>query len=136
MSGRVISAAAAKGKDNMDGQRFDNIARRLGGPLSRRFALKVAGGGAAAAVFAALGLESSVLAGQVGTENHCLVRGERCTKKKQCCGARRKSKEIVCKISPAGEGTRCCGQKNASCLDDNDCCDLYFCNQELKCKHV
>jgi hypothetical protein len=116
----------------MDEQRFDNIARRLGGLRSRRDALKTVGCGAAA-VFTALGLENSALAQEVGAENHCQVRGGPCLKKKECCGARRKSNEIVCKTSTAGPGTRCCGQKTAFCQDDTDCCQLFFCNSNFKC---
>ena len=103
MSGRAISGAVAKGKDNMDDQGFDNIARRLGGLRSRRSALKTAGCGTAAAVFAALGLEKSALA-QVTIQNHCLVRGSACQRARECCGWWRKSREILCRTSTAGPG--------------------------------
>jgi hypothetical protein len=120
----------------MDEQRFDNIARRLGGLRTRRAALRTAGFGTAAAFFTALGLEKSTLAQEVGVEDHCLVRRAICQKKKDCCGARRKSQEIVCDDSNAGAGKRCCGKNTASCTDDTDCCALFFCNGQLKCAHV
>jgi hypothetical protein len=120
----------------MDDQGFDNIARRLGGLRTRRDALKTAGCGTAAAVFAALGLEKSALAQQVGIENHCLVRGERCDSKLECCGARRRSKEIVCKASNVDGADRCCGQAKASCLDDDDCCLAYTCNTNFRCVRI
>lgn len=138
MRGLAVLAASAKGKDIMDDRGFDNIARRLGAIQSRRSAFKIAGSGAAGAVLAALGLESSALAGDLGATNHCLVRGSSCEKRKQCCGYRRKSRrEIVCKSSSAGPGLRCCGQSKASCVDTTDCCDLYECNQStLKCQRI
>src|SRR5215213_4777724 len=123
----------------MDDRGFDNIARRVGDLRSRRAALKIAGCGTVAAVFAALGLENSALAQdiQVGIEANCLVRGERCEKKKQCCGGKKNSKEIVCKTSAAaGTGLRCCGQAKANCLNNSHCCDLYFCNAQNRCTHV
>src|SRR5215212_3656569 len=107
MSGQAVSAAGAQWREIMDDTSFDNIARRLGGLRSRRAALKTAGG-AAAVVFTALGLETSARA-QVSIENHCKVPGLSCNKKKQCCGAKKKSKEIVCDLSNAGTGPRCCG---------------------------
>jgi hypothetical protein len=119
----------------MDDQRFDNIARRLGGLRSRRSALKIAGSGAAATLFAALGLETSARARGISTENHCLVRGQRCESKGQCCGAVRRSKEIVCSTIAGMSGDRCCGKTTASCVDDDDCCELYFCNNQEECVH-
>jgi hypothetical protein len=116
----------------MDDKGFDNIARRLGGLQSRRSALKTAGCGTAAAIFAALGLENSALA-QIGIQNHCLVRGRECFRARDCCGWRRRTKEIVCRASNAGPGDRCCGQARASCEDDTDCCALYTCNTSFRC---
>ena len=116
----------------MDDRGFDNFARRLGGLGSRRSALKIAGCGAAAAVFAAFGLETSTLA-QVTAQNHCKALGVGCTRARQCCGWRRKSKEIRCTASNAGTGQRCCGTTRASCLDDTDCCLNYFCNSLQEC---
>src|SRR5215212_3561652 len=88
MSGQAVSAAGAQWREIMDDKSFDNIARRLGGLRSRRAALKTAGGAAAAAIFTALGLQNSALAQgiQVTIEANCLVRGETCQKKKDCCG--------------------------------------------------
>jgi len=124
----------------MDDRGFDNIARRVGELRSRRAALKIAGYGTVAAVFAALGLENSALAeGVVGIENHCKTRRVTCEKPKECCGYRRKSKrEIVCKpITGLPGGPRCCGQNKASCFDDDDCCQLYECNQNtLQCQLI
>jgi hypothetical protein len=134
MSGQAVSAAGAQWREIMDDKSFDNIARRLGGLRSRRAALKTAGG-AAAVVFTALGLETSALA-QVSIENHCKVPGLSCNKKKQCCGAKKKSKEIVCDLSNAGTGRRCCGRNRASCRDDNDCCLNYFCNIANECSLI
>jgi hypothetical protein len=120
----------------MDDKGFDNIARRLGGLQSRRSALKTAGCGAAAAVFAALGLENSTLA-QVTSQNHCLVRGRQCTRARECCGWRRGSKEIVCKPISGMSGNRCCGQGRATCNDNSDCCQLYQCNlSRLECQLI
>jgi hypothetical protein len=116
----------------MDDQGFDNLARRLGGLRSRRSALKSAGCGTVAAVFAALGLEQSALA-QATIENHCVVRREPCVRKLDCCGARRRSKEIVCDLSNAGSGIRCCGRNRASCFDDTDCCATFACNTAQRC---
>jgi hypothetical protein len=118
----------------MDEQRFDNIARRLGGLRTRRAALKTAGCGTAAAVFAVLGLENSALA-QVTTEDHCTVRTLACNRNKECCGySRKRRREIVCKPSNAGPGDRCCGQRRASCRDDADCCLTFRCSTtELEC---
>jgi hypothetical protein len=118
---------------NMDDRGFDNIARRLGGLRSRRSALKTAGCGTAAAIFAAFGLENSALA-QITVERDCLVRGAQCQSARQCCGWKRNSKEIRCKTSTAGDGTRCCGQKGASCLNDTHCCSLFFCNSAQRCQ--
>jgi hypothetical protein len=115
----------------MDEQRFDNIARRLGRIRSRRDALKTAGLGTVAAAFTAFGLEKSALAQVVTIENHCRVRGAPCpdNNKKKCCGYTKKhKKEIVCGPSTEGPGPRCCGQKNASCVDDTDCCLTYRCS--------
>jgi len=136
MSGQARSAAGAQWREIMDDKSFDNIARRLGGLRSRRAALKTAGGAAAAAVFTAIGLENSALAQEVGIENHCLVPGAICQKKKDCCGAKRKSKEIICNLSNAGSGNRCCGQRRASCLDNDDCCLNYFCNIQNECSLI
>ena len=119
----------------MDEKSFDNIARRMGGLRSRRSALRTAGCGAAAAVFTALGLEKSALA-QVTIENHCLVRRAICQRNKDCCGFRRRSREIVCDLSNAGSGDRCCGRRSASCLADNDCCLNYFCNIQNECSLI
>src|SRR5829696_5498491 len=86
MSGQAVSAAGAQWREIMDDKTFDNIARRLGGLRSRRAALKTAGSAAAFAVFTALGRETPALADDgVGIENHCLVRGAICQKKKDCC---------------------------------------------------
>jgi hypothetical protein len=122
----------------MDDQGFDNIARRLAAPRSRRGTLKTAGFGAVVAVLTALGLEKTALAQVVTIENHCLVRGFPCQDKKKCCGFSKKHKnEIVCKGSNAGEGPRCCGQKTASCLDDSDCCLTFRCSAtEFECVPV
>jgi hypothetical protein len=118
----------------MDEQRFDNIARRLGGIRSRRDALRTAGFGTVAAVFTALGLKNSALAQDVGIENHCITLGLRCENKKDCCGfSRKRRREIVCKLSNAGSGDRCCGQEKASCVDNFDCCLNYFCNINNEC---
>jgi hypothetical protein len=123
----------------MDDKTFDNVARRLGGLRSRRAALKTAGGAVAAAVFTALGRENSALAEDgVSIENHCKARRVTCEKPKECCGYRRKRKhEIVCKPIPGLSGTRCCGQNKASCFADDDCCQLYECNQNtLECQLI
>jgi hypothetical protein len=139
MSGQAVSAAGAQWREIMDDKTFDNIARRLGGLRSRREALKTAGG-VAAAVFTAVGLENSALAEEVvGIENHCKARRVTCEKPKECCGYRRKRKrEIVCKpITGLGGGDRCCGQNKASCFADDDCCQLYECNQNtLQCQLI
>jgi hypothetical protein len=119
---------------NMDDQKFDNIARRLGQLRSRRDALKIASCGTVA-VFAALGLENSALA-QVTIENHCKAIGTSCTKKKQCCGARRSSKEIVCSSIAGRTGKFCCGQATASCEFDTQCCSLFRCNNEGECVRI
>jgi hypothetical protein len=107
----------------------------LAAPRSRRGALRTAGLGTVAAVFTSFGLEKSALA-QVTAENHCIVRRAICQKKKDCCGARRKSNEIVCSDSNFAAGNRCCGKSKASCIDDGDCCALFFCNAQLKCAHI
>ncbi len=122
----------------MDDRSFDNIARRLAAPRSRRGALKTAGHSTVAAVFTALGLENSALAREVGTENHCIVRRGSCDQKKKCCGySNNRKREIVCKPIPGFSGTRCCGQNKASCFDDTDCCQLYECNQNiLQCQLI
>ena len=118
----------------MDEQKFDNIARRLGRIRSRRDALKTAGFGTVAAIFTAFGLEQSALAQVVTIENHCLDRGVACDNKKQCCGfSKKRRKEIVCDLSNAGPGNRCCGKTRASCFSDDDCCALYFCNIGQEC---
>jgi hypothetical protein len=133
MSGRNSLAASAYEEGlTMDEQRFDNVARRLGGLRSRRDALKTAGCGAVA-VLAAFGLENSALAQQLSVADTCLAPGVPCQKSRQCCGFRRQSKKIRCKLSNAGTGNRCCGQRGASCFDDNDCCLNNFCNLENKC---
>jgi hypothetical protein len=117
----------------MDGQRFDNFARRLGELRSRRDALKAAGS-AAAAVFIGLGLEKSTLAQEFGTEDHCAAYGVGCTNRKQCCGYnRRRKREVVCGLSNAGPGNLCCGQTRASCFTDEDCCRNYFCSTAQEC---
>jgi hypothetical protein len=120
----------------MDEKGFDNIARRVGGLRTRRDALKAAGCGTAAAIFAALGLENSALA-QVTVQNHCRALGTPCTKASQCCGFRRRSTEIRCKPITGRSGTRCCGQARASCDTTDDCCELYECNQSiLECQRI
>jgi hypothetical protein len=119
----------------MDEKWFDNIARRVGGLRSRRDALKAAGGVAAAA-FAALGLENSALA-QVSTQDHCQVRGGTCITKRECCGWRRRSREIVCRPITGLSGDRCCGTDTARCTDDLDCCELFECNlTTLRCQRT
>jgi hypothetical protein len=121
----------------MDDRRFDNIARRVGGLRSRRSALKIAGSGTAAAVFAALGLENSARAGDLGVANHCVAQGANCSRKKDCCGARKRSKEIVCDIITGQEGRRCCGRRGASCGDDAQCCETFECNLiTQRCQHI
>jgi hypothetical protein len=116
----------------MDELRFDNIARRLGGLRSRRGALKTAGCGAAA-LFTAFRLEKSAFS-QVTIENHCIARELSCEEKKKCCSfSRKRRKEIVCKLSNAGTGNRCCGQDRASCFDHDDCCLNYECNIGNEC---
>ena len=121
----------------MDEQRFDNIARRVGGLRTRRDALKTAGCGTAAAIFAALGLEKSALAQQVGIQDHCKTLQVQCDKARECCGFRKGSTEIRCKNITGLSGERCCGQARASCNEDQDCCEDFECNlNTFRCRRI
>ena len=120
----------------MDDRGFDNIARRLGTLRSRRSALKTAGCGTVAAVFAALGLDNSALA-QVTTQDHCKTLQRPCDRARECCGFRKGSSEIRCKTITGLSGERCCGQAKASCNEDRDCCQDFECNMTtLRCQRA
>ena len=88
------------GENRMEGEQFDNLARALSGPGTRRQALRFLAGGALGALFARLGLEATatacLAAGKGGSggqccsgfcgprETCCLVKGKRCKRGSQC----------------------------------------------------
>lgn len=108
----------------MDGQKFDALARIVGATRSRRGVLGTLGGGA----LAAFGLRGA--SAQIETLD---CRGERqtCDNADECCGGGRTGCDRISRNcdrrSLRGED-RCCGKRDAACLDSCDCCRGLVCD--------
>ena len=119
----------------MDHDRFDTLARALGGGASRRAALGMAG----ASALGALGL--AALPGAEDAEakkgskkrkrrrRRCKLanlRGKTCASHKDCC----LSKTYGCAIpfgGTEGDPKACCGGVGAACEFPSDCCSGFTC---------
>lgn len=107
----------------MDGANFDNLARRAASALSRRQALKMVGGGLAAAALTGAGLRAT--SAQTVRPANCTAVGHRCQSSGDCCfGGRTTCKRVSkdCHKNRKRRHDRCCGTKNYRCADDCDCC--------------
>lgn len=93
----------------MDADRFDAIAKGLARASTRRAGVKLAAGGALAALLARLGIEGATAA--------CVAAGKGCDKGERCCdGARCKGGKCTCNA-----GLKDCGQDCRECCTDGDC---------------
>lgn len=119
----------------VDHDRFDGLARALGGGASRRAALGMAG----ASALGALGLAALPGAEEAGAKKEgkrrkrrrrrCKLvnlRGKACASDKACCPSRKS----VCGIPFGGAETdpeECCGVAGAPCEFPSDCCATFTC---------
>src|SRR5579884_596359 len=104
----------------MDGDRFDNLAKRLAsGRVSRRAITRALGGGAVGLLAGALGR-----AGATAAQPACRGAGHPCDGNQTCCAG------LVCQASGPGAALRCtacppgtkaCGTTCAACCADSDC---------------
>ena len=123
----------------MDGDRFDGIARMLGGVVTRRRAVRGVAAAATLAVVGGAGMDPT----EVGAarnrkkkkDKRCLRAGQRCSGAKQCCP---KETDRICDV-PTGGGnsdTYCCGGRGAKCGGANEdgdavglkCCANFRCS--------
>ena len=98
----------------MDDKRFDDFARILGGPASRRSTVRSIGGGALGAVLGLLGL-ADIEAGKKKGKG----KGKGKDKKKKRCSGSRKCGKHCC-----GNGTFCCDDaRKVCCANGSECCN-------------
>ena len=104
----------------MDAQRFDALARAMASGSTRRQTLRLAGGGLAGALLAAVGLA------EAAAQDLCKPPGARCRRGGDCCsGLCRKRKGATrgrCRDCPSG--TKPCA---GSCIPAGDCCTAADC---------
>jgi hypothetical protein len=113
----------------MEGYRFDNIARSLAVPRSRRGVLRVVTGGLAAG-FGALALRS----GGAGAQASCTTDDDCATDEICCVGTCRAIECCIDEEDPNArcpEGTSCfegiCDPVDGGCSSDDDCADGEIC---------
>jgi hypothetical protein len=111
----------------MDGERFDQITKRLVSPASRRRALTILGSGMLAILPPALARRGLATVGA----QKCRRPQQPCKRTSQCCGKRSK-----CGFSHGG-GTAvrtCCGKVGAPCPGNAlGCCIPLVCGADNRC---
>jgi hypothetical protein len=123
----------------MDGERFDGMARMLGGLVTRRRAVGGAVATAVAAAIGGVGLDLSEVEGarkrKKKKDKRCLRAGKPCSGNKQCCPDKTGN---ICDVPTGGSNsdTFCCGDEGSRCGGANEdgdavgpkCCARFSCS--------